>query len=308
MFDLTNVTKLYGRVVGVNDITLSLGPGAYGLLGPNGSGKSTLLNILIGQLRPTLGTVRVFGESPRNNSSLRRRLGYCPSNEGLYADVSAFEWVRYLQQLGGMSKKDATRVAMESLERCGLHEAMNRPISTYSRGMRQRVKLAQAIAHEPDLLILDEPFSGLDPLGRIEMTKLLKQWIGEGKSLLLASHVLHEIESVTQSFLLISGGRLLASGTASEVHSLLAGVPNEIMLRCSEPRRLADVLLRAELGHAFRMEVDSLHVSTKNPGRLYEELPERMQEADVSVTEIHSADESLQSLFNSLMRIHRGEL
>lgn len=308
MIELSHVTKLYGTVIGVNDMTLSLPAGAYGLLGPNGSGKSTLLNLLTGQLRPTIGRVRVFGESPRNNAELFRRLGYCPGSEGLYANVLGYEWVRYLSQLQGMSASAATKAAQESLVIVGMKDAMHRAISSYSRGMRQRVKLAQAIAHNPDFLILDEPFNGLDPIGRHEMGALLKQWIGQGKSLLLASHLLYEVESITDSFLLISGGRLLASGTASEVHALLVDVPNEITIRTSDPRRLASLLLEHEITDSLRIDQNQLIVSTRHPLKLYDQLPSWLAEKGISVEEMHSADESLQALFNSLLKIHRGEL
>jgi ABC-2 type transport system ATP-binding protein len=308
MIKLTHVTKLYKTVIGVNDMTLELPPGAYGLLGPNGSGKSTLLNLLTGQLRPTIGRVRVFGESPRNNAELFRRLGYCPGSEGLYANVSGYEWVRYLTQLQGTGSGTAAKAALEALVTVGMKDAMHRPIATYSRGMRQRVKLAQAIAHNPDFLILDEPFNGLDPIGRHEMGMLLKQWISEGKSLLLASHLLYEVESITDSFLLISGGRLLASGTAAEVHALLVDVPNEITIRTNDPRRLGSLLLEREITESLRIEHDHLVLSTRHPGKLYEQLPAWLEETEISVGEMHSADESLQALFNSLLKIHRGEL
>ena len=166
IIELQGVTKLYGLVIGVNDITLSLPPGAYGLLGPNGSGKSTLLNLIMGQLRPTIGSVKVFGKSPQNNHQLFRRLGYCPSTEGLYADISAWEWVQYLQRLQGKSRGEAAQAAERALAFVGMSYAMHRPIAGYSRGMRQRTKLAQAIAHDPDFLILDEPFNGLDPIAQ----------------------------------------------------------------------------------------------------------------------------------------------
>lgn len=308
MIELSHVTKLYGTVIGVNDMTLSLPAGAYGLLGPNGSGKSTLLNLLTGQLRPTIGQVRVFGESPRNNAALFRRLGYCPGSEGLYANVSGYEWVRYLSQLQGMSASAATKAAQESLVIVGMKDAMHRAISSYSRGMRQRIKLAQAIAHDPDFLILDEPFNGLDPIGRHEMGSLLKEWIGQGKSLLLASHLLYEVESITDSFLLISGGRLLASGTAAEVHALLVDVPNEVTIRTNDPRRLASLLLEHEITDSLRIDQNQLVVSTRHPLKLYEQLPGWLAEKGISVEEMHSADESLQALFNSLLKIHRGEL
>lgn len=308
MIELSNVTKLYGKVIGVNDFTLSLGPGAHGLLGPNGSGKSTLLNLITGQLRPTIGTVRVLGESPHNNAQLYRRLGYCPGGEGLYADVSAYDWVVYLQQLQGMTASRAETAAGSALELVGMSAAMHRPISSYSRGMRQRTKLAQAIAHDPDFLILDEPFNGLDPVGRHELTKILLDWIGLGKSLLFASHLLHEIESITQSFLLICGGRLLASGTAQEVHAMMQGLPNEVTLRCSEPHRLAALLMQEKVSDAARIAEGTLTIATQNPSRLFEQLPNWLKKSGLTVTEMHSADESLQALFNALMKMHRGEL
>jgi ABC-2 type transport system ATP-binding protein len=308
MIELSGVTKLYGRVIGVNDFTLSLPAGAYGLLGPNGSGKSTLLNLLTGQLRPTLGTVRVMGESPRNNARMFRRIGYCPGGEGLYSNVSGYDWVKYLQRLQGMSESQAKKATVESLELVRMTQAMHRPISSYSRGMRQRVKLAQAIAHDPDLLILDEPFNGLDPVGRFELTGVLQQLLRRGKSLLFASHLLHEIESVTPSFLLIFGGRLLASGTSQEVSELLAGLPNEVTLRCTEPHALAALLIRERIADAVQISDDGLTVATRQPGALYDRLPGWLAELGLAVTEMHSADESLQALFNSLMKMHRGEL
>jgi len=308
MIELTHVTKLYGKVIGVNDFTLSLGPGAYGLLGPNGSGKSTLLNLITGQLRPTLGTVRVLGESPCNNAQLYRRLGYCPGGEGLYADVSALEWVRYLQQLQGMTAGQADKAAQNSLDLVGMSSAMHRPISSYSRGMRQRTKLAQVIAHDPDFLILDEPFNGLDPVGRHELTQVLLDWIGMGKSLLFASHLLHEIESITESFLLISGGRLLASGTAQQVHAMMEGLPNEIAMRCSDPHRLGSLLMQERVADSVRIAEGVLTVATQNPSRVFDQLPGWLAHTGMQVTEMHSADESLQALFNSLMKMHRGEL
>jgi ABC-2 type transport system ATP-binding protein len=308
MIELQHVTKLYGKVIGVNDFTLRLAPGAYGLLGPNGSGKSTLLNLITGQLRPTLGTVRVLDESPRNNPRLYRRLGYCPSGEGLYANVSGYDWVTYLQRLHGMTASQAAKVARESLERVGMGEAMQRPISSYSRGMRQRTKLAQALAHDPDVLILDEPFNGLDPVGRHELTNVLRSWIGQGKSLLFASHLLHEIESITHSFLLICNGRLLASGTSEDVHALMAGMPSEVALRCTDPPALAALLMRERAVDSARIADGVLTVATQQPKTLYEKLPGWLTESGLAVSEMHSTDDSLQDLFNYLMKMHRGEL
>lgn len=308
MIEFKNVTKLYGKVIGVNDITLTMAPGAYGLLGPNGSGKSTLLNLIMGQLKPTLGSIEVFGGSPENNNQLYRRLGYCPSSEGMYAGITGFEWVRYLQRLQGMNGRDADSATEQALDLVGMREGMHRMISTYSRGMRQRTKMAQAIAHDPDFLILDEPFNGLDPIGRHEMTTALKTWIEQGKSVLLASHVLHEVESITRSFLLICGGRLLASGTAEEVHKMLVDLPNDLTLRTNKPDRLARLIAEHKMADSLDIKADRLVVSTRHPAQLLAELPRWIAAEDVEVHEVRSADESLQELFNSLLKIHRGEI
>ena len=309
MIDLQGLTKLYGTVIGVNDISMSLPPGGYGLLGPNGSGKSTLLNLITGQLTPTIGSVRVFGESPYNNTKLFRRLGYCPGSEGLYANVSSLDWVSYLTQLHGFSSQEARQRAIKNLEIVGLKDAMKSPIATYSRGMRQRTKLAQALAHEPDFLILDEPFNGLDPVGRHEMTEILRDWLELGKSLLLASHILHEVEAITNSFLLICGGRLLASGTSEEVNALMVDVPNEVVVDCNQPRAVGEALARLpDTVSVTYKSSERVAVSTNSAGQLYNVLTELGAQSGIEINRVKSTDESLQTLFNSLMRIHRGEL
>ena len=308
-----SVTKLYGKVLGVNDITLELPRGAYGLLGPNGAGKSTLLNLLTGQLRPTRGTVRVLGLSPRNNPDLMRRIGFCPGFEGMYASVSGIEWVIYLLEMQGYTHRNARQRALDCMKMVGMAEGMSRPISSYSRGMRQRTKLAQAISHEPELLILDEPLSGLDPIGRAQMTDLLRNWIAMGRSMIIASHVLHEIEALTHSFLLISGGRVLASGTAEEVHELLFDVPLEIHVQCSDLRGFAAKILAASLADSAKIRSTNsgdevVVLSTRHAGRISSMIPGWLKDDGLQIYEIRTADDSLQSLFNSLMKIHRGEL
>lgn len=313
LIELNQVTKLYGTVIGVNDFNMQLKPGAYGLLGPNGAGKSTLLNLLIGQLVPTRGTVRVLGEEPRNNMRLLQRIGFCPGFEGLYSSTTGIDWVTLLLQLQGVKARQARERAAECLRIVGMDGSMRRPISTYSRGMRQRTKLAQAIAHNPTLLILDEPFSGLDPVGRAEMTDVLQGWISHGNSLIIASHVLHEIEALTDSFLLICGGRLLASGTAAEVNELLFDTPSEIEIDCAQPHLLAGLLMRNELADSVVVEErahgnNRVRLQTQRAGTLCSELPGLAFEHHLDISRMKSADDSLQALFNSLLRIHRGEL
>jgi len=309
MIELTNVTKLYKTVIGVNDLSLTLGPGTYGLLGPNGSGKTTLINLILGQLRPTIGSVRLFGENPWRRSGLLSRVGLCPAMEVTYPRVSGLEWVTYMVQLHGFSFEDSLSKAKAALETVKLTYAMDRPMRNYSLGMRQRAKIAQAIAHQPELLILDEPFNGLDPVGRFEMSSLLKSWAVEGRSLILASHILHEVEAVNPSFLLISGGRLLASGSPEEVRSILADSPYTLNIRSSAPKKLASLLVENFGIESIRFTGrDSFLVSTRTASEVFNRLPQMLDEHQISVFEMSSTDDSLKTLFSTLMKMHRGEM
>jgi ABC-2 type transport system ATP-binding protein len=335
LIKLQNVTRLYGIVIGVNDVNLELPKGAHGLLGPNGAGKTTLLNLITGQLSPTIGSVEVLGCKPRSSATLLRQIGYLPGSEGMYADVSALEWVTYLTRIQGFNKTAATQLAKQALDRVQLTEHMNRRISTYSRGMRQRTRLAQAIAHEPEFLILDEPFSGLDPIARHTMTTLLQQWIADGQSLLIASHVLHEIESLTRSFLLLNGGRLLASGSTEEISNLLTAIPSEVRMKVTwpanryplapgevppavhslhfqpsdgnAPRLLAAELLQASLVDSIRVvEPNELIVTTDSVLELGKHLNQAVADHRYLISEVRGSDDSLQDVFHALMKMHRG--
>jgi ABC-2 type transport system ATP-binding protein len=268
-----------------------------------------LLNLITGQLRPTIGTVRVLGQSPWNRDALLRMIGLCPAVDVLYPNVSAVEWVTYLVEMHGFRRAEARQRAVQALQAVGMAESMRRNMGTYSLGMRQRTKLAQAFAHDPSLLILDEPFNGLDPIGRHEMTEVLRNWVRGGRSLILASHILHEVEAVSPSFLLIRGGRLLASGPPEEIHQLLADVPNEIRLRCDKPRLLAQQFIESGLAGAVRVSENEqeLFVSTQSPLPVFEQLPDWLARLGVELYELRAADDSLQRLFSSLMRMHRGE-
>ena len=308
MISLNNITKLYGSVIGVNDLDLELLPGAYGLLGPNGSGKTTLINLITGQLKPTMGQVTVFGKNPWNNDDVLRRVGLCPTVDAFHTTLTAAQWVQFLVEMQGFGVAESKDRAEHALELVDMTHAMNRKIAGYSRGMKQRTKLAQAIAHEPELLILDEPFNGLDPIGRHDMSTLIKDWVDNGKSVLMASHVLHEVEAISPSFLLICSGRLLASGDSGEIHGLLTDVPAEIEFRCNDCQALASQLCAAEAAEAIKfIGNDTLRFSTRNPAVVYQLLPQIIQNSGVRVSEVRSAADSLQDLFTSLMRIHRGE-
>lgn len=309
MIELHNVTKMYGTVIGVNDIDLVLEPGTYGLLGPNGSGKTTLINLMLGQLQPTIGRVTLFGLDPWRRSHLLREIGLCPALEVNYPRATAFEWVTYLVQLHGIRRDEARERALAAIRQVRMEYAMNRPMRDYSLGMRQRTKLAQAIAHDPQLLILDEPFNGLDPVGRFEMINFLKDWAKQGKSLILASHILHEVEAIQPSFLLISGGRLLASGSQQEVRKILADSPSRLMFSTNSPKKLATMLIEhcpvqsIELGN----DGSTLVLETLSTAEVFDKLPTLLTQSGIQIYELTSHDDSLNSLFATLMQIHRGE-
>ena len=310
MIELQHVSKLYGSVIGSNDLTIELQPGAYGLVGPNGAGKTTLINLLTGQMQPTIGTVRVFGVNPWRRRGILRRIGLCPATDVLYPNVSALEWVQYQVRMHGFSRRESRRLTEAALERVGMTDHMRRQMGTYSLGMRQRTKIAQAIAHQPDLLILDEPYNGLDPVGRYQMTELLKVWGGKDKSLLFASHVLHEIEAITSSFLLIYRGRLLASGRATEIEQILADSPQEIRIHGPDaPRlihRLADVPWID--GLQLMEEQTCLQITVLDPQQLYDKLATWIHEDNLQIDRLQSADGNLSAIFDSLLHHHRGQV
>jgi len=305
---LTHVTRMYGRVIGVNDLDVTLPQGAYALVGPNGAGKSTLISLITGALRPTLGSVRVLGKDPVRHSAILSQIGLCPAADILLPGVSAVQWIQQVLALSGWPPRAAASRTLKVLRIVGLTDAIHRPISTYSLGMRQRCKLAQAIAHDPKLLILDEPFNGLDPVDRHEMTSMLIDWARSGKSLLLASHVLHEVEQITDAFLLIYGGRLLASGTAGELRSMLADLTQDLTITCSNVELLSQKL--AVASWLSSMQVDRaqkrIRVSVSQPLELYASLAEWSATEELEITELAGSEGDLSSLFRQLVSRHRG--
>ena len=297
------LTKLYGVVIGVNDLTLALEPGVHGLLGPNGAGKSTLLKLLMGQLRPTVGALRVLGEDPWNNPALFRRIGYCPEHDAFWDFLTGREFVEALARLAGLSPDEARPAAERALQRVGASEFLDRRISTYSKGMRQRTKLAQALAHEPELLVLDEPLSGTDPVGRHEIMDIVVSLGREGRSVLVSSHVMHEVEAMTDQFLLIYSGRVLAAGHVREIRRLLHQIPHRVRIACDAPRALAQRLIGQPQVHGLSVDEErgELTVSTRAPLELFAALPGLAHDAGVSVREFASSDESLDAVFGYLV-------
>ena len=302
LLETNRLTKLYGVVLGVNDITLTLPPGVHGLLGPNGAGKSTLMKLITGQLRPTEGTIRVLGEDPWDNPALLARIGLCPEQDSLYPFMTAREFVVMMAQLSGMSESDAKDRSHDILCACGAEQYMDRKIAEYSRGMRQRTKVAQALVHDPDLLILDEPLAGTDPVGRREMMDLVRRLGDEGKSILVSSHVLHEVSDMTSDFVLIYGGRVLASGNVREIRQVLKDYPHRVTVRSTEVRRLAQRLMQDV--PIAGMDIDelagTLSVLTRDPDAFYRALPRAVTELNVQIEELSSQDDNLEAVFKYL--------
>jgi ABC-2 type transport system ATP-binding protein len=282
-------------------VSLEAGRGITGLLGPNGAGKSTFLWLLTGQLRPSQGEVRIYGETPWRNPGLFRRIGFCPETDGFYSGLSGREFVAVLARLGGLDRRKARGRTAEVLGLLGLSDAADRRVVTYSKGMRQRLKLAQALVHDPDLLILDEPLAGMDPIGRRDMLDLIRRLAASGKDVLLASHVLHEVEAVTSRILLIHRGRILAEGDVHEIRALIDKHPHRVQIECDRPRELAARLLQAP--HVVSVTIDGgmgITVQTTRPDDFYTSLPGVLLDGDFDVRAISSPDDNLAAVFRYL--------
>ncbi len=304
VIEVRNLTKLYGQVIGVNDITLELPPGVYGLVGPNGSGKSTFFKLILGFLKPTIGTVLVFGEKIWNNRDILRRVGFCPEYDSFYPFMTGLEFVSILCQMYGLRADDAKEKSKKALDIVGLADVINKKITTYSRGMRQRLKVAQAIAHEPDLLVLDEPLSFTDPLGRIQITNAIKEYAKGGRTILLATHILHEIEALTENFILILKGRILAYGNIHEIRDLLNQFPHHIYIQCSNPRLLAEMLSKESYvqGFEFNHNDSSITIYTYDPKSFYTNLPFIVEETKITVKQLKSEDDTFEAVFKYLLK------
>jgi ABC-2 type transport system ATP-binding protein len=297
------LSKWYGQVIGLNDVSVSLRPGVTGLLGPNGAGKSTLMKLVTGQLRPSKGSLEVLGVSPWRNPDLFRRLGYCPEQDAFYDLMSGAEWVTSLLRLSGFGAAEASERAMGALEELGLAEAAGRRIGGYSKGMRQRTKLAQAVAHDPELLILDEPLSGMDPVGRRLAIRRIRAWGEAGRTVLVSSHVLHEVERMTSNVLLIHNGRILAEGNVRHIRELIDDHPHTVHVRAAEPRQLARRLLDEEGLLSVRFEEGALVAQTARPDAFYARLTSLAAGGEAGlVEEVTSPDDNLESVFRYLVK------
>ena len=298
-----HLSKWYGQVSGLNDVTVTVPRGITGLLGPNGAGKSTFMKLVTGQLRPSTGVVRVFGDSIWGNPAQYFRLGFCPEQDAFYERMTGLEWVTALSRLHGMSADAAAAAARGALEAVDLLDAADRKIGAYSKGMRQRVKLAQAIAHDPELLILDEPLSGMDPIMRRRTIRLIKEWGRLGKSVVVSSHILHEIEAMTSNILLVHNGRILAEGNVHQIRALIDEHPHTVSIRAADPRALARRLLIEEDVTSLRFEPGTVVVETPRPDAFYSRLTELAASGEGgAIEEVTSPDDNLQAVFTYLVK------
>ena len=298
-----HLSKWYGQVIGLNDISLAVPPGITGLLGPNGAGKSTFMKLVTGQLKPSKGTITVLGQPIWNNPSLYARLGFCPEQDAFYDRMTGLEWVTALVSLNGVGESTARDMSVRALETVGLSDAADKKIGAYSKGMRQRVKLAQALAHDPELLILDEPLSGMDPLVRRRTIRLIKDWGRSGKSVLVSSHILHEIESMTSNILLINQGRILAEGNVHQIRDLIDEHPHTVFVRAENTRQLAREFLTDDQVLSLRFEDGGVIVQTGRPDAFYARLTELAASGELgTIDEVTSPDDNLQAVFQYLVK------
>lgn len=299
----THLSKWYSNVLGLNDVTLEIEEGITGLLGPNGAGKSTFMKLVTGQLKPNIGAVTVRGRKAWNDPEIFQGIGFCPEQDVFYEDITGWEFLTGLLRFYGYSRSEIADRAARALDIVGLTDDKDRLIRGYSRGMRQRIKFAQAVAHDPDILILDEPLSGLDPLGKRKLIRLIKEFKSQGRTVLVSSHVLPEIEALTARIVLIHQGKILAQGDVPFIRELIEAHPHQISVRSNDPRALAGRFVgdRSIQKMTFDPDGRTLVVETHKRDDFFGRLTGVVLEAGIEVEEISSPDDNLQSVFEYLV-------
>lgn len=298
--EATAVSKWFGQKVAVSDVTCSFGQGVTGLLGPNGAGKTTLLRMLTGLISPSGGDVRVLGQRPREAVDVYRSIGLVPEEDAVYPRLTATEFVVLAGKLAGIERpEDAAKLALAEVE---LTEAVNRPIGGFSKGMRQRAKVAASLVHNPQILVLDEPLNGTDPVQRAHLIALFRRLADEGRTIIVSSHVLQEVERMTDRVLAIVDGKLAAAGDISAIRSAMTDIPYRVVVDADEPRALGTGLLELPSVNGVTLERQGLQIETSDLAALGGELPSIAKRLDVRVTSFKPVDESLESVFRYLVR------
>jgi ABC-2 type transport system ATP-binding protein len=306
-----NVSKFYGEVLGVNRVSLSIAPGITSLVGPNGSGKTTLMNLITGLIQPTRGRMSVLGIAPDDPQTLFRKVGYCGQFDSFPRGVTGFEFIYGFLLLYGWGRKEAEAKTERALERVTLQDAAGRKVEGYSKGMRQRIRLAQSIAHEPTVMILDEPLNGLDPMARAETTALFRKLAAEGSHLIVSSHILHELDTMSDRVVLINNGYILAEGGARGAEGVRAEMqehPLQIMVRCDRASEVAasmfasDTIVEAQL-HDDRHGV---FFKTRNADAFYGSLNRLVVERSLNIETVTPVDDDLNAVYHYLIGSNGG--
>ena len=297
---LEHVSRWYRNVVAVNDVSMTIGPGVTGLLGPNGAGKSTLIAMMSGFLAPSTGTVTLDGEPLWRNESVYRKIGLVPEREALFDYLTGRQFVVANAELHGLA--DPGAAAQASIALVEMTDAQDRDISTYSKGMRQRIKMASSLVHDPAVLLLDEPFNGMDPRQRLHLMELLRTMGAEGRTVLFSSHILEEVEQVARQIEVVVAGRHAASGDFGAIRRLMTDRPNRFVLRTGDDRTMASILLADGSVRGARLRPEGgIEIEASDFGRFSEVLPRLARDHGVRLLEVTPTDESLESVFAYLV-------
>ena len=304
-----DVSKFYGEVLGVNRVNLQIAPGITSLVGPNGSGKTTLMNLMTGLLRPSSGTISVLGTTPNDPETMFRMIGYCSQFDSFPRGATAREFIDFYLRVHGFTKQQTDELTHQALERVSLLEAADRKVSAFSKGMRQRVRLAQSIAHNPSVLVLDEPLNGLDPMARAEIIRLFRQLADAGMYLIISSHILHEVDMMSDSVVLIHNGYIVAEGDVHGVRDEIDEHPIQILIRCDRPQELASRLFEHEHTVEARIHNDrhGLFVKTRRPDDFYLLLNRVITEQDLQVESVGPVDDDLNAVYQYLITSDGGQ-
>ena len=295
-------SKWYDQVIGLNDVSLAIDGGVSGVLRPNGAGKSTLFKLLMGRLKPSQGSIRLFGEDPWVNPAPYRRIGYVSESERMYDWMTALDFVSTLARLHGMTREEAIDRAEHVLDFVGLSDVQNKELGKYSKGMRQRVKIAHALVHDPDLIILDEPLHGCDPIARTSIMSVIRELGSQGKTVLVSSHILEEIERITEQIVILNEGRLLALGNLHAIRGLLDKHPHRILLTCEDPRKLASKFIAEDPVYGVRFPNEGqLEIQTNDLSAAHKILPRVSSDSGVPVEAIDNPDDNLEALLGYLI-------
>jgi ABC-2 type transport system ATP-binding protein len=298
-----DVSKFYGEVLGVNRVSLSLPPGITSLVGPNGSGKTTLMNLMTGLVRPSRGRVTVLGVSPESSEALFRTVGYCTQFDAFRRGATGRSFLRDWLRLHGMTRPEADRLTAEALERVGMTESADRKIGGYSKGMRQRIRLALALSHRPEVLVLDEPLNGLDPMARAECLALFQALGKEGLHVIVSSHILHEVDRVSDHVVLLSYGYVVAEGQIHGMRSEVSEHPLQILVRCGQPHLLASRLFAEEHVVEAKLHPDGkgLLVRTRDAAAFHRQLNRIVLEVAVDLEAVAPADDDVNAVYQYLI-------